>query len=110
MSDNNDFMQQLGQMMGKIQAQAKDMETKSADIKAEGSAGGGMVKAIANGKLELVSIKIEADAIDPNDPEMLEDLVVSAVNQAVKAARESLAKEVAGMAGGLGLPPGMLGR
>ena len=110
MSDPNDFMRQLGEMMGKIQAQAKDMESKTSDLRAEGQAGGGMVKAVANGKFELVSLKIERDAVDLDDLEMLEDLITSAVNQAVKAARDELAQEVAGMTSGMGFPPGMFGR
>lgn len=105
MSDQNEFMQQLQGMMGKLQEQAQNMEARTAEISVEGQAGGGMVKVVANGRMELTAISIERDAIDPNDPEMLEDLILAAVNQALKAARD----EVAGaMAGGLNLP--FLGR
>ena len=77
-------------------------------ITAEGSSGGGMVTAKANGKMEIASIKMSEDAFRLNDREMLEDLTVAAVNQALIKVRELVAAETAKMAANMGLPPGMV--
>lgn len=101
--------QQMQQEMAKAQATL-------ADIKVEATAGGGMVKVVANCKLEILSVSIEDEVISPDDKEMLEDLVAAAINQAIKNAQERAAKEMqnvtGGMLGGLNLPdnfkmPGM---
>lgn len=74
------------------------------------SVGGGMVTVVVNGKFEVVSLHIEKEAIDPNDPAMLQDLVVSAVNDAMRKAKEMTQSELARLTGGLGLNlPGMFG-
>lgn len=70
----------------------------------EGSAGGGMVKAYLNGDRELLSIKIDPQAVNPDEVELLEDLVTAAVKQGLKAAKELQEKEFAELTGGLGLP------
>jgi len=80
------------------------------EIISEATSGGGMVTVTANGKLEIVSIKIEKEVVDPEDKEMLEDLVAAAVNQAIQSAQakaqEEMQKVTGGMLGG-GLPGGM---
>jgi DNA-binding YbaB/EbfC family protein len=102
--------------MGKLLKQAQKMQADVARaqeeanaLEAEASVGGGAVKAKVNGKLELISLKISPEAVDPNDVEMLEDLVTAAVNQAVKEVRERseaiMSQATAGMAGMM--PPGM---
>ena len=74
------------------------------------SVGGGMVTVVVNGKFEVVSLRIEKEAIDPNDPAMLQDLVVSAVNDAMRKVKEMTQSELAQLTGGLGLNlPGMFG-
>jgi hypothetical protein len=74
------------------------------------SVGGGMVTVVVNGKFEVVSLRIEKEAIDPNDPAMLQDLVVSAVNDAMRKVKEMTQSELARLTGGLGLNlPGMFG-
>ena len=75
------MMQQVQQMQAQMQAQ---MEA----IRVEGSAGGGMVKATMNGSKELLAVVIEKDVVDPNDVEMLQDLVVAAVNEASRKVDE----------------------
>lgn len=97
----------LNQMMRQVQG----LQTRMSKIKEqldnetmEGIAGGGMVKAVVNGKNELVSLTIEKDAIDPNDPEMLQDLVLMAVNQANKAMQARIADEMAKVTGGMRIP------
>ncbi len=107
-------MNNLLKQAQKIQKEMQKAQEELADITVEGSAGGGMVKAVANGKQEIVSISIEPEVIDPDDKEMLEDLIVAAVNQAVKAAQERSNEEMQKITGGMlgGLPgnfnmPGM---
>jgi DNA-binding YbaB/EbfC family protein len=70
----------------------------------EGTAGGGVVKAVVNGKQELMGVTIDPSAVDPTDVEMLQDLIVAAVTDAQRAARELAASKTAGVTGGLRLP------
>ena len=97
--------------MGGLLKQAQDMQKKMAKVQeelkervVEAASGGGMVKAQANGKKEILSIKISKEVVDPNDLGMLEDLVVAAVNQALKKANELHEKELGKVTGGLNLP------
>jgi DNA-binding YbaB/EbfC family protein len=97
--------------MGDILKQAQDMQKRMAKVQeelkervVEASAGGGMVTAQANGQQELMAIKISKDCVDPNDLGMLEDLVIAAVNQALKKAKELHEKELGKITGGLNLP------
>lgn len=94
---------------GKIQEEIGKFQAQIGTITAEATAGGGLVSAKANGKLEVVSVTITPDAVALNDREMLEDLTAAAVNGALNKVRERLAEESAKMAANLGLPPGMLG-
>ena len=89
--------QQMQQEMLRIQA---ELET----IKVDGSAGGGVVSAVATGKQELVSVTIHPTAVDLDDLEMLQDLVVAAVNDALRASRELAEQKMAAATGGLRLP------
>ena len=68
------------------------------------SVGGGMVKAVANGKQQLVSIAIEKEAVDPDDVEMLQDLVLAAVNDALAKAQEMVSGEMSKITGGMSIP------
>jgi DNA-binding YbaB/EbfC family protein len=72
----------------KLQEQFQQAQENLANVRAEGSAGGGMVTAVANGKQEILQIRIERSTVDPNDLELLEDLIVAAVNQALSKAQE----------------------
>jgi len=91
------MMQQVQQMQAQMQAQ---MEA----IRVEGSAGGGMVKATMNGSKELLAVVIEKDVVDPNDVEMLQDLVVAAVNEASRKVDEEMSKNLGAMTGGMKIP------
>lgn len=102
--------------MGDLIKQAQEMQKKVTEMQAElvhqtvvASAGGGMVTATVNGASELISIKFEKEIINPDDPDMLADLVVAAVNEALKKAQNMMAKEMSQLTGGLNLP-GLLGR
>jgi DNA-binding YbaB/EbfC family protein len=90
---------QMQQDMARIQAELADTEV-------EGSAGGGVVHAVVTGKQELRSITIDPGAVDPADVEMLQDLVVAAVNDALEASRRLAEQRMAAVTGGLG---GLLG-
>jgi DNA-binding YbaB/EbfC family protein len=92
-------VQQMQSKMAKVQA---DLENE----RVEASAGGGAVKAVVTGSQKLVSIAIEADAAA--DVEMLQDLVVAAVNEALERSRELAASRMQQLTAGLGLPPGLL--
>lgn len=100
-------MNKLLKQAQKMQAQVAKIQEEVAQMEIEHSAGGGMVTAKVSGALELLSIKIDPEAVDPDDLETLEDLVISAVNGAVSEARQ-LADErmgqVTGGLGGMGLP------
>jgi len=89
--------QQMQQQMLRVQA---ELETTVVD----GSAGGGVVKATATGKQEVVSVTIDPSAVDPDDVEMLQDLVVAAVNDALRASRQVAEEKMAAVTGGLKIP------
>lgn len=90
---------------GKIREEMEGLKSRMSAIVADGEAGGGMVKARVNGAMEVQKITISDDAL--KDRELLEDLVVAAVNQAMARAKETVAQETRKMATGLGLPAGM---
>jgi hypothetical protein len=100
--------------MGDIMKQAQKMQEKMqkiqdqlADLQVEASSGGGMVTVVANGKQEILEVRIDKQVVDPEDVEMLEDLVVAAVNQAMEKAQELANDEMGKAAGGmLGNLPG----
>lgn len=98
--DMNELMRQAQQM----QAEMGRLQEEAAAETVEASAGGGMVTVKANGAREIVSVSIKPEAIDATDPEMLEDLVVAATNEALRAADRMLQAKLGGLMGGLGLP------
>ena len=89
--------QQLQKQMGKLQEEMKERVV-------EASAGGGMVTAQVNGQQQLLRIKIDPEVVTPDDVGMLEDLIVAAVNQAMKKSKELFEKEMSKLTGGLALP------
>jgi len=97
----------LGDIMKQAQrlkAEMDRLQAEAATKTVEGSAGGGMVTVVANGKGDLLSVKIDPEAARGEDLEMLQDLVVAASNDALRRARELLAQEVSRLTGGLNLP------
>ena len=94
----------------KIKARMDDLKEQLKERTVEGSAGGGMVKAVANGAQEVISIKIEEDVWRNMDKEMVEDLVVAAVNDALRKAKEMVEEEMKRFVGELGIPipPGLI--
>jgi hypothetical protein len=83
----------------KLQEQFQQAQEELVNLRAEGSAGGGMVTAVANGKQEILQLRIDKQAVDPNDLELLEDLIVAAVNQALSKAQELASAEMSKAAG-----------
>ena len=97
----------LQQMMKQAQKMREQLEKVTADAEtqtAEGSSGGGVVKAVANGKGSLISITIQKEAVNPDDVEILQDLIVAAVNDAVAKAQLALKSEMEKVTGGLPIP------
>ncbi len=88
----------------KLQSQIEKMQAELEEKTVEASAGGGMVKVVVNGKQELVSIHIEPEVIDPEDREMLQDLIVAAVNEGLAKAREMINEEMQKLTKGLNIP------
>jgi len=91
-------------MMQQVQQMQAQMQAQMAALRVEGSAGGGMVKATMNGSKELLGVTIEKDVVDPNDVEMLQDLVTAAVNEASRKVDEEMSKSLGSMTGGMKIP------
>jgi hypothetical protein len=97
-------IQNLLKQAQKIQSQVTQMQAELGQRRIEASAGGGMVTAIVNGRQEIVAVRIDPQVVDPNDVEMLEDLIVAAVSEALGRASEMAAEEMKKLTGGLALP------
>ncbi len=97
----------MNQMMKQVQQMQAEMMKAQEQLKhevVEASAGGGMVTVKIGGDLELKEIKIDPAAIDPDDAEMLQDMILAATSEAIRSAQELATKRMGGLAGGLGLP------
>ena len=94
----------IKQLMKQAQQMQEQMQRQMTNIRVEGTAGGGMVKAEMSGNKELLSITIDKEAVDPNDVEMLQDLVVAAVNEASRKADEDMQSTLGAMTGGMKIP------
>ena len=97
-------MQQLARQAQKLQQQMAKMQEEIEAREFEATAGGGMATAKVNGKKELLSIEIKPEAVDPDDVEMLQDLVVAAVNEALRQAGDAMEQGMGKMTGGMGIP------
>ena len=95
-------MQQMLKQVQKMQQDVMAAQESLKDEQVEATAGGGMVKVIVSGDLVVKSITINPEAIDPEDPDMLSDLVLAAVNEGIRAAQELQASKLGGVTGGLG--------
>jgi len=103
--------------MGQLMKQAQQIQTKMAKLQedlgdrtVEASSGGGMVIAVANGRQEVLSVKIEPEVIDPDDAEMLQDLIMAAVNDALTRAKDMVNEEMGKLTKGMNIPgmPGLM--
>lgn len=97
-------MQKLMKQAQQMQAQMQAAQAQLADERVEASSGGGMVTVVATGAGDIVSIKIDPDAVDTDDIEMLEDMVLAAVNEAARMAADMANQKLAPLTGGMGLP------
>jgi nucleoid-associated protein EbfC len=97
-------MANLQRMAQQMQQEMLRIQTELDTLTVDGSAGGGVVKAVVTGKQELVSVTIDPAAVDPSDVEMLQDLIVAAVNDALRASRQVAEEKMAAVTGGLRLP------
>lgn len=97
---NMNMIKQAQKMQQDMMRMQQELEEKTY----EASAGGGVVTAMVTGKRELKSLEIDPDAVDPEDVEMLQDLIVAAVNEAMRAAESDAANTMQKLTGGLGLP------
>jgi nucleoid-associated protein EbfC len=95
-------MQQLLKQAQKMQQDMMEAQEALKDEVVEASAGGGMVTVQVTGDLHVKSIKIDPEAIDPEDPDMLQDMVLAAINEALRSAQELASAKLGGIAGGLG--------
>ncbi len=95
-------MQQLMKQAQQMQKQLAEAEANMKDVSVDASAGGGMVKVTVNGLMQLESITIDPDAVDPDDIEMLQDMIVAAVNEAVRGVGEVANKQMSAITGGMG--------
>jgi DNA-binding YbaB/EbfC family protein len=95
-----DLMKQMQKMQATIEKMQDELATKTV----EGSSGGGMVRVTANGKQEIIEIKIDPEVVNPKDVEMLEELILAAVNQARENAEKLQQEGLSGLAAGLPLP------
>jgi DNA-binding YbaB/EbfC family protein len=97
----NKFMMQQAQ---KLQAQLLKAQEELANLTVEASSGGGAVTVVMNGQQQIQSVKISPEVVDPEDVEMLEDMVLTAVREAQAKAQEAAAKKMGGLTGGLKIP------
>jgi len=99
----SNIMKQAQQMQERV----KKLQEEAGGKTVEASSGGGMVTVVANGRQEVLSIKIDASVVDPKDIEMLQDLVVAAVNEALRKSQDLMKEEMSKLTSGMGIPPGL---
>lgn len=95
---------QLIRQIQKIQSRFTELEEELADKTVESSVGGGMVKVVANGRRQIVSITIDKEVINPDEVEMLQDLIIAAVNDALRKTQEMISTEISKITGGIKIP------
>ena len=91
-----------------MQERVKKLQEEAGNKSVEASAGGGMVTVVANGRQEVLSIKIDPSVVDPKDIEMLQDLILAAINEALRKSQELMKEEMARLTAGMGFPPGLV--
>ena len=100
-------MKNMGKMMKQaqqLQEKMSKLQEEMADKTVEATAGGGMVKVVANGRQQIVSINIEKEVVDPEDVDMLQDLILAATNEALSRAQEMVSEEMSKLTGGMNIP------
>jgi len=97
---NRRMLKQAQQLQKRMEQMQEEMET----LTVEGSAGGGAVTAVVTGKMHVLSITIDPDVVDPDDVDLLQDMVLAAVNDGLRRAEETVSKQMASLTGGLNIP------
>ncbi len=97
---NRKMLKQAQQLQKRMEQMQEEMET----LTVEGSAGGGAVTAVVTGKMHVLSITIDPDVVDPEDVDLLQDMVLAAVNDGLRRAEETVSKQMASLTGGLNIP------
>ena len=97
-------MKNIGKMMKQAQQMQERMQKAMEELEVEGSAGGGMVTAKMNGAKQLLDLKLDPEVVDPEDVEMLQDMIVAAINDAARRVDEALQEQMQSLTGGLPLP------
>lgn len=97
---NRKMLKQAQQLQKRMEQMQEEMET----LTVEGSAGGGAVTAVVTGKMHVLSITIDPDVVDPDDVDLLQDMVLAAVNDGLRRAEETVSKQMASLTGGLKIP------
>ena len=100
MKGMGNMMKQAQKLQSKMMKLQEELEQKTV----EATAGGGMIKVVANGRQQVVSIEIEKEVVDPDDIEMLQDLITAAVNEALRKSREMVTEEMSKLTGGIQIP------
>lgn len=103
----NGGMSKMMKQLQKAQAEMSRLQEDLAQRTVDSSSGGGAVRVTANGQKQLVSLQIDPEAIDPDNREMLEDMIIAAVNEAFNRVDEMVSSEMQKVTGGMNLPPGM---
>jgi len=94
----------IQQMMKQAQEMQTRLQKQMAELKVEGNAGGGMVTVVMNGSKQVLSLKIDPEAVSKDDVEMLQDLILAAINDAQRKADEAMSQQMSGMMGGMKIP------
>ncbi len=97
-------MQAMLRQVQQMQSKLTKVQDSLGDVTAEGQAGGGMVKAVVNGKNRVLEIKLEKDVVDPEDLEMLQDMISAAVNSALDKVQELVQEKMSAVTGGVNIP------
>ena len=97
---NRQFMRQAQQLQARLAKAQEELESETV----EATAGGGVIRVVITGKLKLESINIDPQTVDPNDVEMLEELVLAAVNEGLQKAQDHAQQKLGGLTGGLNIP------
>ncbi len=100
MKNMKNMMKQAQQLQTKMAKMQEEMGDKTI----EASAGGGMIKVVANGRQEIISVHIEKEVVDPEDVEMLQDLILAAVNEALTQSQKMVSEEMSKLTGGMNIP------
>ena len=100
MGNMNKMMKQVQKMQREMAKLQEELESRTV----EATAGGGAIKVVCSGKQEIQSIEISADVVDPDDVEMLQDLILAAVNESLRLSKEMVSNEMSKLTGGLSLP------